>query len=225
MLDNSTLQFLRDLKKNNSREWFAENRSRYDQARSQVEELVEFLLKEVGQIEDLANTKVKDCIFRIHRDIRFSKNKDPYKNHLAAAIGPGGRNSGRIDYYIHIEPDGESFLGGGMWAPTPEQLAKFRQEVDYNVQELKNIIELPEFRAYFPEIWGETLKTTPKGYPKDHPEIELLKRKQMFFMHKYSDQEVTSATFPQELVAGIRILKPYIDFLNYIFFDEPSEDQ
>src|SRR5690606_21573520 len=108
---------------------------------------------------------------RINRDVRFSKNKSPYKTHLAAAIGRGGRNSGRIDYYLHIQPDGESFLGGGMWEATPAQLAKYRQEVDYNAHELKTIIHNGEFRDFFPEIWGDTLKTAPKGYPKDHPEI------------------------------------------------------
>jgi len=224
MLEPSTLQFLSELRENNNREWFAENKVRYEAAKAQLEALVEYLLKEAGKFTDLENTKVKDCIFRIYRDIRFSKNKVPYKTHLAFAIGPGGKSSGRIDFYIQIEPGGESFLGGGMWDPTPGQLAKFRQEIDYNVHELKSIIEDPVFKAYYPEVWGESLKTVPKGYAKDHPELELLKRKQMFFMHKYSDREVTSPDFGEKLLEGMRILKPYTDFLNYIFFDEEEEE-
>ncbi len=224
MLDASTLQFLKDLAKNNNKEWFASNRSRYEAAKKNLEQLIEKLLAEVGRFEELGNTKVKDCIFRINRDIRFSKNKAPYKNNLSAAIGPGGRNSGRIDYYIHIQPYGESFLGGGMWEATPAQLTKYRQEVDYNAYQLKSIINEPEFRTFFPHVWGETLKTAPKGYSRDHPEIELLQRKQLFFMHKFSDKEVTSPDFADELLKGIRLLKPYTDFLNYIFFDEEEED-
>jgi uncharacterized protein (TIGR02453 family) len=224
MLEVTTLQFLRALAENNNREWFNENRSRYEAARGDLETLVEKLLTEVGRIEALGNTRVKDCIFRINRDIRFSKNKSPYKLHLAAAIGPGGRNSGRIDYYLHIQPDGQSFLGGGMWEATPAQLAKFRQEVDYNAHQLKTIIHQADFTSFFPEAWGERLKTAPKGYPKDHPEIDLLQRKQLFFMHKFSDQEVTSPAFASEILKGIHLLKPYTDFLNYIFFEEKEEE-
>ncbi len=220
MLQKTTLQFLTDLAANNNRDWFTTHRKRYESARADLEQLVGVLLQETAQFQDLGNAQVKDCIFRINRDVRFSKNKAPYKNHLSAAIGPGGRNSGRIDYYLHIQPGGASFLGGGMWETLPGQLAKFRQEVDYNAHELKQIIENPDFRAFFPEIWGETLKTAPKGYPKEHPEIELLRRKQLFFMHPFSDQELESAELVPAVMKGIRLLKPYTDFLNYIFFEE-----
>lgn len=216
MLQAKTLQFLKDLVANNNREWFQENRKRYDEAKADVEKLTSYLIKEVHTFQDLGNLQVKDCIFRINRDIRFSKNKEPYKSNLAIAIGAGGRSSGKIDYYLHIQPNGQSFLGGGMWSPTTEQLARYRQEIDYNAQELKDIIEVKEFKAYFPEIQGESLKTAPKGYAKDHPELDLLKRKQMFFMHTYSDKEVISKDFAEEVVKGIRLLKPYCDYMNYI---------
>ncbi|WP_428661507.1 DUF2461 domain-containing protein [Runella sp.] len=222
MLSQSTLDFLKDLAENNNRDWFAENRKRYDTSKKDLEKLVAALLKGVGEFETLPNTEVKDCIFRINRDIRFSKDKSPYKQWFSAAIGPGGRHSGRTDFYLHIQP-GESFLGAGMWAPTPKHLAKFRQEIDFNPQELKSIIEAPEFRDYFPEIWGESLQRMPKGYPEDHPDIALLKRKQLFFMHKYSDADVTSPQFASEIIKGCRLIKPYCDFLNYLFFDEQEE--
>jgi uncharacterized protein (TIGR02453 family) len=222
MLHPQTLLFLQELAENNNREWFQENRKLYDSIRASLETLVGELIVEVGKLEDLGTTKVKDCIFRINRDIRFSKDKAPYKRHLAAAIGPGGRQSGRIDYYLHIQPGGESMLGAGMWNPTSVQLAKYRQEIDYNAAELKAIIEQAEFRNYFPEAWGESMKAAPKGYAKDHPEIELLRRKQLFFMHKFTDEEVTSRDFVRLIMEGIVVLKPYCDFLNYIFFDEDS---
>ena len=222
MLTLSTLEFLQELAENNNRDWFTEHRKRYDAAKKEMEALVKDLIKGIGEFENLPNTEPKDCLFRINRDIRFSKNKAPYKEWLSAAVGPGGRHSGRIDFYVHIQP-GESFLGAGMWNPTPKQLAKFRQEIDFNPEALKSIIEAPEFKAYFPEAWGESLQRMPKGYPENHPDIALLKRKQLFFMHKYTDAEVTSPNFAKEIVNGCRLIKPYCDFLNYLFFEEEEE--
>ncbi len=222
MLTQFTLNFLKELAENNNRDWFTENRKRYEASKKELEKFVAEVLKGVGEFDPLPGTEVKDCIFRINRDIRFSKDKSPYKQWFSVAIGPGGRHSGRIDYYLQIQP-GESFLGAGMWAPTPKHLAKFRQEIDFNPQELKRIIESSEFRNYFPEIWGESLQRPPKGYTEDHPDLELLKRKQLFFMHKYSDIDVTSPHFAAEVVKGCRLIKPYCDLLNYLFYDEQEE--
>ena len=219
-LTGQTLNFLADLVQNNHRDWFQANRSRYDAAKTELCGVVERVLLGMSEFEPLANTAVKDCIFRINRDIRFAKDKAPYKPNLAFAIGPGGRHSGRIDYYVHIQPGNQSFLGAGMWQPTPANLAKFRQEVDYNAAELKGIIEADAFRTYFPEASGEVMKTTPKGYSVDHPEIELLRRKELFLMHRYTDKEVLKTNFADEIVRGSRLIKPYCDLLNYLFFDE-----
>ncbi|MBC8156511.1 MAG: DUF2461 domain-containing protein, partial [Bacteroidetes bacterium] len=153
----------------------------------------------------------------------FARDKSPYKLNLAAGIGAGGRKSGRIDYYFHLQPNGETFIGAGMYQPTPAELATFRQEIDYNPAGLKGIIEADEFRGYFPEIWGETLKTTPKGYPASHPDIDLLKRKQLFFSHRYTDKEVVGPNFADELARGCGLLRPYCDFLNYLFYEEHNE--
>jgi uncharacterized protein (TIGR02453 family) len=218
-----TLAFMRDLVKNNNREWFHENRPRYDAAKAELCAVVERVLTGLSPFEPMANTAVKDCIFRINRDIRFAKDKAPYKSNLAFAIGPGGRHSGRIDYYVHIQPGNQSFVGAGMWNPTPANLAKFRQEVDYNAAELKNIIEADAFKTYFPEASGEVMKTTPKGYPADHPEIDLLRRKELFFMHRFTDKDVLKANFADDIIQGCRIIKPYCDLLNYLFFDEKEE--
>lgn len=224
MLSKNTLDFLSDLVENNNRDWFQENRKRYETAKADFTKLVEKLLHEINPIEDLGNTQPKDCIFRINRDIRFAKDKRPYKRNFSAAFGPGGRHSGRVDYYLHIQPGNESFLGAGMWSPTATQLAKYRQEVDYNAAELKKIIEAEEFRGYFPEIHGESIKTTPKGFSKDHPEIELLRRKELFFSHRFTDKEVLSDNFISGIMRGVILIKPYCDFLNYIFHDEVVEN-
>ena len=223
MLTAATLDFLRALHDNNNRDWFAANRPQYDKSKQEFEGFVGALLKGVGEYENLPNTTAKDCIFRINRDVRFSKNKSPYKSHFSAAIGPGGRHSGRIDYYLQVQPNNESFMGAGMWAPTPKQLAKFRQEIDFNGNALKAIIEAPAFRTYFPEIWGESTKNAPKGYAADHPDLELLKRKQLFFMHKFSDAEVLNPNFTAEVIKAGRLIKPFCDFLNYLFYEENEE--
>jgi uncharacterized protein (TIGR02453 family) len=220
MLQIKTLQFLEKLSQNNNKEWFHENRPVYEEAKLDFEHLVEQLIGEIGKFQELGNLQPKDCILRINRDIRFSKDKSPYKSHLSAGIGMGGKSSGKIDYYLHIEPNGKSVLGGGMWSPSPENLAKFRQEIDYNAGELKSIIDNPEFQSHFPSTMGSVLKTAPKGYPKTHPEIELLKRKELFFTHRFLDKELIATDLVDNIVSNVKVLKPYCDYLNYIFYGD-----
>ncbi|MBA4853545.1 DUF2461 domain-containing protein [Emticicia sp. BO119] len=220
MPTQDTLQFLKNLEENNSREWFQAHRKEYEIEKAEFEKFCQQILGGLAQIqEDLLNTKVKDCIFRINRDIRFSKDKSPYKKYFSAAFGPGGRSSGRIDFYLQIQPDNQSILGGGMWEPSPAQLATFRQEIDYNPEHLKSIIDDQKFRSYFDNISGEKVKNMPKGYSADHPNIELLKYKQLFFYHKYSDKDVIEKDFAFEVIKGCAILKPYLDYQNDLFYD------
>lgn len=222
-LSTATLDFLRDLAQHNNRDWFQANRARYDAVKAEFDAFITRVLHRVNTTQPLGATTAKDCIFRINRDVRFSKDKSPYKLNLAAGIGAGGRSSGRIDYYFHLQPNGETFIGAGMYQPTPPELAKFRQEIDYDVDALKRIIEATDFQAYFPEPWGESLKTTPKGYPADHPEINLLRRKQLFFSHRYTDKEVVGPNFADELARGCELIRPYCDFLNELFYAEHNE--
>jgi uncharacterized protein (TIGR02453 family) len=215
-----TLQFLKNLEENNNREWFQANRKDYETEKTSFEKLCQEILSGLSEFqEDLVNTKVKDCIFRINRDIRFSKDKSPYKKYFSAAFGPGGRSSGRIDFYLQVQPDNQSTLGGGMWEPTSTHLATFRQEIDYNPEHLKGIIEDPKFKTYYDNISGEKVKLTPKGYSADHPDIELLRYKQLFFYHKFSDKDVLANDFAQQVINGCLILKPYLDYQNALFYD------
>ncbi|MFT4033249.1 MAG: DUF2461 domain-containing protein [Siphonobacter sp.] len=223
-IPNTSLHFLIELAHNNTREWFQANKKRWEGVKSNFEETIRDLIRRIGQFENLDGVRVQDCNYRIARDVRFSPDKSPYKTWLSASFGEGGRKSGKMDYYLHIQPGGESFLGGGMYEADAVQLAKFRQEVDYNSEGLKSIINAPEFLNHFGKPYGNSLKTAPKGYPKDHPEIELLRHTQLFFYHKFTDQEVTSPQFTEWVEKSCLILKPYLDFLNVIF-EESSEQK
>lgn len=219
-LSTSLLAFLSDLKSNNSREWFDVNRSVYTGLKENFEVFVAKLLTEFSEFENLDGVELKHCTFRINRDVRFSKNKAPYKTWFSASLSEGGRKSGFMDYYVHIEPNGQSFIGGGMYNPSPEQLIKFRQEIDYNANAFRSIIDQAAFKKAFGEPQGESLKNAPKGFDPMHPDIDLLKKKSMFFWHHFSDLEVVDDQFIDLVTSHAKILKPYLDFLNASFFDK-----
>jgi uncharacterized protein (TIGR02453 family) len=218
MIDPNTFEFLRQLEVNNSKEWFNDHRKWYDESKANFIDLCSEILNDLKKIQDnLLHTDVKKCILRINRDIRFSKDKRPYKNYFGAGFGPGGKSSGKVDFYFQIQAHNQSMLGAGMWEPGPQNLAKFRQEIDYSPATLKEIIEHKEFRTYFKEISGTKLKTKPKGYSIDHPEIELLKYKELFFLRRFEDSEVVKSSFKDRIVEGCILIKPYQDYLNNLF--------
>lgn len=219
-LTPSLLAFLLDLKSNNSREWFAANKPLYLDLKENFEEFVSKLIEEFGEFENLDGVQVKNCTYRINRDVRFTKNKDPYKTWFSASFSEGGRKSGFMDYYLHIEPNGKSFLGGGMYNPSSDQIAKYRQEIDYNADSLRKIIDETLFIETYGQAQVECLKNTPKGFDASHPDADLLKVKTMFFWHHFTDTEVTSDHFVDWVVGKAKVLKPYLDFLNATFFDK-----
>lgn len=210
-----TLDFLSDLAKNNKKEWMDDNKKRYLEAKDQVIRLLsEIIPKAASFSPGLAGIDPKKTLFRINRDIRFSKNKDPYKTNFGASIVQGGRKSGNPGFYLHIMP-GNSFVGGGVYQPESETLQKVRQEIDYNGKEIRSIIDEPKFKKTFGEPFGEDrLKTAPKGYPKDHENIELLQLKHYVFMRKVLDKEVTSKDFADQVVETFRTLQPFNSFIS-----------
>lgn len=209
------LDFLAQLAQNNSKEWMDAHRQEYQQARQHFKALTAWVIEQLQQTdESLQNVRPEGCMFRINRDVRFSNDKAPYKLWMSAAIAEGGRHAPLSHYYFHLEPGNESLIGGGIYTPSPEQLRKIRQEVDYNAGELKQLVEAAEFKALYGPIQGEKLQRPPKGYAPDHPNIEFLKLKSFFAMHTFSDKETRAADFPQKLVAGLRVVQPFNDFLN-----------
>lgn len=209
------LDFLSDLASNNHREWFAQNKTRYEAAKKEYHQLIGTLLKEVGTFDDeIAPLELKQCIFRINRDIRFSKDKSPYKNNFGASLQKGGKKSPYAGYYLHIQPHNQSFIGGGVYMPPSADLAKIRQEIDYNGEELRNLIAANDFQQYFGKLQGEEVSTSPKGYAKDNPYIDLIRLKSFVMIHPLTDLQVNSSSFQNTVLSACKAMKPTLDFLN-----------
>ena len=208
------LSFLKDLAKNNDREWFQDNKQRYQQAHAAFITLMGNLIDKIGKFDpDIATLDPKKCVFRIYRDVRFSKSKTPYKNNFGANMSPGGRKSGLASYYIHIQP-GASMLAGGMYHPEPENLARIRQEIDYNPGILSEILRSSAFRNQFGEMKGEKLKRPPKGYDPEHLNIEWLKHKDFIVYKSISDRELMGKNFVDWASETFKVLRPFNDFFN-----------
>jgi len=211
---NPVLSFLAQLKENNERPWFQEHRAEYDLARQRFELLVGRLIEEFSAFEPLAGVSPEECMMRIYRDVRFSKDKSPYRTAFGASIGPGGRKSSSFSYYFQLGSHGESMIAGGLYDPAPEQLARFRSAIDSDPGPFKTVIGAPEFIYYYGTVGGERVKTVPQGYSRDHPEIELLRFKQVVVMHSWADEAVIVPGFTSEVVTAAKALKPFLDFLN-----------
>src|ERR1035437_3886704 len=214
MINKSTLEFLAELSKNNNKEWFDKNRPSYEIAKSNFREFVEELISNVSKFDlSIKHLLAKDCIFRINRDVRFSKNKDPYKNNFGAILAPGGKKSFAAGYYFQLQPNA-SFVAGGMWQPPGPQINAIRQEIDYNANEFKKIISNKKFKEYFGELSNEDkLKSVPKGYDKTHPEIELLKHKSFIVSHDLKDKEVVSDNLVENVITIFGAMHSFNSFL------------
>jgi len=206
--------FLIQLSENNNRIWLEENRKWYEESKLEVENLLDKCIDEVGKIEDLGDLKAKKAMFRIYRDVRFSKNKDPYKKNFSAMLAKAGKKEmSGFGYYIHFQPD-ECFMAAGVYESTPQQLAKIRQEIDYNPVEFKKIIFEPSFVKMFGKMEGKQLKTSPKGYEKDHAEIELLRYTQFYFSTPFTETEILSTGFPKKLALACQKVRPFLEYMN-----------
>src|SRR5690606_23598102 len=208
------LTFLSKLKKNNHKEWFDKNKPTYLEIKSDFEELVGSMIVGLAKSDpSIKALEARHCVFRIYKDVRFSKDKTPYKSHIGAYLAPGGRKSEYAGYYLHIEP-GKSFLAGGVWMPQPEILKAIRQEIDYNSKAFLKVVKNPTFKKYFTDIQGEKLTRNPKEYPADHPQIGYLKFKSFNVVHELSDKKITSPDFVKQAIVIYKSMKPLNDFLN-----------
>ena len=208
----SVLGFVRALKRHNNRDWFQAHRDDYEVARAHFEDFVAALLHELSRTEPLADVRPRDCIFRLNRDLRFSKDKTPYKPYMSAYIAPGGRKSRRMGTYVHIEP-GNTLLAGGLHEPDPHQLASWRAAIDRDPRPFKRVAAATAFRRNFGEVRGERLKTVPRGYPRDHPEADLLRLKSITVIRQIPDAQVITPAFLHEALKTLKAMKPFLKYL------------
>ncbi|KPK87828.1 MAG: hypothetical protein AMS27_01450 [Bacteroides sp. SM23_62_1] len=214
-MQKRTLDFLVVLKKNNNRQWFQNNKPWYEEARKDFIGFIELLALEIGKFDPaIGQVNPREAMFRIYRDIRFSKDKSPYKANMGAHIVPGGKKSGLAGYYFHIEP-GDCFLAGGIYMPLPEILKKVRREIYENIEEFLSIIENKKFLDYFGKIWGEQLVNPPAGYPKDFENINLLKYKNYTVLHSIPEDILFGNTLLNEVIYGFKLMYPFNKFINY----------
>jgi uncharacterized protein (TIGR02453 family) len=214
-----TFDFLQALKKHNNKAWFDAHRANYEAAKHDVEEFVEAVIDEFRPIEDFEDLTPKGCLFRINRDVRFSKDKSPYKINFGASLALGGRHSRRMPYYMHLQPGNQSLLAGGLYMPTPEQIGKVRAAIAANSAPLRKILRAKIFVENFGVVTDETegrLKTAPKGYGRDHPDIDLLQFKQWAVMHPLTDKAVLAPDLLTHTIKVFKALKPLNDWLNSI---------
>jgi len=216
-MQSSTLQFLRNLEKNNNREWFNENKTLYQEAQQDVISFVEKLIEEMADFdEEMGKLEAKKSVFRIYRDTRFSKDKTPYKTNFGAGLGMGKGNK-ISGYYLHIEP-GKSFLAGGVYKPEPSVLKTIRQEISAFGDEFKAILEQDEFRNYFRGLSVEDkLKKVPQGFEKDDKMVDYLKLKHFIVTHPVSDEQLLSENAVKEFTEIFKAMKPLNDFLQTPF--------
>ena len=217
MLVPQTLRFLSQLKKNNNKPWFDSHRAQYEAARIDFSNFIQLVIDQLEKSDTtLEGITSKQCMFRINRDIRFSKDKTPYKTNLAASIKRDGRKSRFAGYYFSCSP-GNSFAGGGLWMPEAADLKKVRQEIDYNWDEFRSIVSGRTFKKIFGDLYkGEDVKlsTTPKGYEKDHPAIEYLKLKSFIAETGFADADLVKASIHKKTVAAFEALQPLLEFIN-----------
>jgi len=214
----NVLHFLGELQNNNNKPWFDENRKTYESCKKEFLQLIDLIIKDIATFEpELTNLDPKKCIFRINRDIRFSKNKEPYKNNFGAWFALKKGENEMAGFYIHIEPNNKSFVAGGMYMPSNEYLKKIRQEIDYNKKELDDILNNPLYLKYFTGLQGEKLSRPPQGYTADNEAIEYLKHKSFINSSPITDEVLLSSDLKNQVIERFKALAPLNKFLNVIF--------
>jgi uncharacterized protein (TIGR02453 family) len=218
MIQQSTLKFLKDLNKNNNKPWFEAHRQKYEAARADFGAFIQKVIDTYGRKDSsIRHLTAKECMFRINRDVRFSKDKSPYKNNFGASINKAGKQATATGgYYFHLQP-GQAFCGGGIWMPEPEFLKKIRQEVDYNFKEFKSIVGSRKFKSVYGDVSHEAeykLIRVPKGYEADNPAAEYLKLKSFIATLNFKDSDLTSKNLLKKTITAFETLKPLLDFMD-----------
>ena len=207
-ISKSTLDFLKLLKANNNREWFNANKTVFDAEQKKVKSFYNSVMEHLKASDLIENVK----IFRIYRDVRFSKDKLPFKSHFGGQF-TRATNKLRGGYYLHIAP-GESFLAGGFWEPNKEDLARIRKEFEMDATEIREITNSPDFKKHFGKLQGDSVKSAPRGFDKNHPNIDLIRLKQFIVTREFTDEEVLVPNFLAEVTTSFKAMRPYLDYMS-----------
>ena len=209
-LSSDIFSFFKKLEKNNNREWFEQHKPEFKALETTVKQFGEALKDQLNQHDSIDRFK----LFRVYRDVRFSKDKTPYKIHFGLTWHRT-KPEYRGGYYLHLKPN-DIFLACGFWDPNPADLKRIRQEIDMDADESRNIINEPNFKRIWGDLQGDAVKTAPKGYAKDHPNIDLLRHKQHIFMVRYTEEDVAAADFLDRLDTALQAVRPFVDYMSAV---------
>ncbi len=205
------LDFFKKLEKNNDRDWFSEHKTEFKKIETQTKNIYKSLFEIMKLHDDVDELKM----FRIYRDVRFSKDKSPYKTHFGGAFHRK-KPKLRGGYYLHLQPNDESFIAAGFWDPSKEDLLRIRKEFELDAKEIRDIISNKSFKSIWGDFVGDELKTAPKGFDKDHPAIDLIRKKQYIFTKKYTDKEVIENGFIVDVNNSFKAIRPYFDYMSEV---------
>ncbi len=209
-IEKSTFAFLKKLKENNNRDWFTENKPQFQIEQNKTKEFYKTLMERLKLHDSIDAFK----FFRIYRDVRFSKDKTPYKIHFSGSFSRATKRL-RGGYYVHISPEG-SFLAGGFWEPNKEDLLRIRKEFEMDTSEIRAILRNKTFVKHFGKLQGESLKTAPRGFDKEHEDIDLIRMKQFIVVRNFSEKEVLAPNFLDELDESFKAMRPYFNYMSEI---------
>jgi len=209
-----TFQYLNQLKSNNNREWFTNNRSLYEETYAEMLDLGQHVIDHMNEHDNIETRSAKKSIFRIYRDVRFSKDKTPYKTNWGGFLRRATAKL-RGGYYYQIEP-GNCYVAGGFFNPNSKDLLHIRRQISQHSESLREILNSLEFREFFGQLDGEKLKTSPRGFEKDHPDIDLLRYKRFIIRHHFSDREALNKDFAITIANGFKLMRPFFDYMSDI---------
>ena len=211
MLSKDVFSFLKKLQSNNNREWFNEHKATFKTIETGVKQFYNQLFEQLNHVDSIDSFKV----FRIYRDVRFSKNKLPYKTHFGGSFHRT-KPELRGGYYLHIAPNNKSFIATGFWDPNKEDLFRIRKEFEMDASELRGLMNQPTFKSVWGALQGDELKSAPRGFDKLDPNIDLIRKKQFIFTKTYLDKEVLSDGFEKEVIKNFKVVRPYFDYMSSV---------
>ncbi|MDA8877216.1 DUF2461 domain-containing protein [Flavobacteriaceae bacterium] len=209
-INPDVLAFYKELEKNNTREWFEPQKSRFKGLEAEIKQYAEEIKQGLSETDEIDRAK----LFRIYRDVRFSKNKTPFKTHFGISFHRKKPHL-RGGYYLHIAP-GDSFIATGFWNPDKDDLFRIRKEMEVDAAELREVMADAELQAHWGGLQGDEVKTAPKGFSKEHADIDLIRKKQYLFMKKFTDKEVLSADFQKQILFHFKAIRPFFDYMSNV---------